>query len=175
MFQKRILEALPSILMMLAIGLSVFWFTQKIKAAGFSSGAAYVQKQWDREKNAHEKEIARLKDEYDKREEQHRAENRRISYELSQAQKNHEVELSNAAAEFDRRVRSSEQRAQVYQRQAEAGADQCRSLALHASRLDASLEEGRSLVREFGSTLRLRDQQVKALSDQIRNDRELTK
>lgn len=138
-------------------------------------GAASVQVKWDEQVKEHNEAMDVLKKHYATAEEAHRTENRRISYELSEARRTHEVDLANARVDYERRLQSSSARSVVYQRQAEAGALECRDLASHASRLDSSLEEGRSLVRELRTTLGLRDRQVKALSDQINNDRELTK
>lgn len=175
MFQKKLIEFLPTIILFVVIALVSFWGYARIKQSGFKDGAASVQAKWDTQTNEWNARIDALKAEYEHKEEAHRAENRRISYELSEATRHHDVELATLRSEYEHRLRSSQTRSTIYQRQAEAGASECRDLASHASRLDESLEEGRSLVREFGAALRLRDGQVKALGDQIINDRELTK
>lgn len=175
MFQNKLVEALPTIILVGVVTLGLAWGYAKIKQSGFQEGAASVQVKWDKQVAEHESAIDELKRHYEEAEEAHRTENRRISFELSQANSRHQVELADTRAEFERRLQSSTTRSAIYQRQAEAGTIECRSLASHASRLDSTLEEGRSLVRELGATVRLRDQQVKALSDQIINDRELNK
>ncbi len=141
--------------------------------AGSESGANAVQKQWDKAKAEQQKAIDTEKEKIAKLEETHRTEVTRLTHDLAEAQKTHQVELATAAAEFRDRLRSSEERAAIYRRQAEGGSADRGSLASYASRLDVALEEGRALEREYRSTLGLRDEQIKALSRQIKADRSL--
>lgn len=140
---------------------------------GSRSGEASIQRQWDaqilKDKRAEEKQ----REANDKAEAIHRQQVSALQQELRDAQTSHRIELDRIAGEYAGRLLKSEQRASVYQRQAEGGAAECRSLASHAARLDASLEEGRSVVRELRATLGLRDDQLKALADQIKADRQL--
>lgn len=140
---------------------------------GSRSGEASIQQQWDaqviKDKRAEEKQ----REVNDKAEATHRQQVSALQQELRDAQTSHRIELDRIAGEYAGRLLKSEQRASVYQRQAEGGATECRSLASHAARLDASLEEGRSVVRELRATLGLRDDQLKALADQIKADRQL--
>lgn len=145
----------------------------KLYDAGHDNGAAEVQALWDTDKAKYEKALADAKADYEKKEEAHRATNRKISNDLAQAKLDHANALADQRAEFDRRMRLSSQRAAVYQRQAESGAAGCSDLAEHTARLDASLEEGRQLVRELGSTLGLREQQLRSVGQQLLNDRAL--
>lgn len=149
------------------------WFGVHVYTSIKDSGRAEVQKLWDQDKQAQAAAIQKLKDGYAKREEAHRTENRRISSELSQANLDHANAIAAMHLDYAQRLRNVEQRAAIYQRQAQGGAAERGNLADHAGRLDASLEEGRSLVRELRETLGLRDRQVRALSNQIRNDRAL--
>lgn len=151
----------------------VIWAMASIHGAIKDSGRAEIQALWDADKAQHALAIAALKDEYAVKEEAHRTENRRISSELSQANLDHANAIAAVHLDYAQRLRNVEQRAAIYQRQAQGGAIERGDLADHASRLDAALEEGRSLVRELRETLRLRDQQVQSLSNQIRNDRAL--
>lgn len=163
----------------LKIGLSVVVLAVALWAAGTyhehvqQTGRDEIQALWDKDKKAHEEAIAKLKADYETKEEAHRTENRRISHALSQANIDHANALAAVELEFAKRLRSSEQRAAIYKRQAQGGTSERGDLANHASRLDASLEEGRSLVRELRETLGLRDRQVSSLSEQILNDRKL--
>ena len=140
---------------------------------GSKSGEASIQRQWDaqilKDKRAEEKQ----REANEKAEAEHRQQVSALQQELRDAQTSHRTELDRIAGEYAGRLLKSEQRASVYQRQAEGGAAECRSLASHAARLDASLEEGRSVVRELRATLGLRDNQLKALADQIKADRQL--
>lgn len=151
----------------------VIWTLTSIYGAIKDSGRAEIQALWDADKAQHALAIAALKDEYAVKEEAHRTENRRISSELSQANLDHANAIAAVRLDYAQRLRNVEQRAAIYQRQAQGGAVERGDLADHAGRLDASLEEGRSLVRELRETLGLRDRQVRALSNQIRNDRAL--
>lgn len=164
---------LPHLVLGLAIVGGVSYVGYRLHSSGVESGRAEKQKEWDAETFDYNEEIKRIQAEYAEKEALHRRNNTRITHELAEANRTHAVEIATMQSDFDRRLQLSNQRSAVYQRQAEGGAAECRSLASHASRLDASLEEGRSLVRELRATLGLRDQQVKALADQIRNDRSL--
>jgi hypothetical protein len=119
---------------------------------------------------------AEIKNAYDAmavQEVEHQKKQKEIADALAQVRTEHETTLASQRAVFDQRLLQSDRRAQVYQRQAQAGAAAQRDLASHAAQLDRALEEGRDLVRELGSTLGLRDHQLKLLGDQIRADRQL--
>lgn len=166
---KLLLKALPYLAGVVLLFLLGSW----IYVSGSKHGASVVQAQWDEQQKADAQAIQALRDEYALKEEAHRIENRKITHELAEAQKTYEVTLAEQRAEYDRRLQLSTNRAAIYQRQAESGAAQCRSLASHAARLDQTLEEGRSLVRELRDTLGLRDRQLILLGQQILNDRVL--
>lgn len=140
---------------------------------GSKHGQQKVQSLWDDQKEADRKATDKLKAEYAQTEALLRAENAKVTHELSQANKKYEVELTQLRSDYDKRLRSSNERAQVYQRQAESGAAECRNLAVHAAKLDRNLEEGRSLVRELRATVGQRDDTIRALSQQLLNDRKL--
>ena len=159
---------IPIIFIVLGI-LALNWAYNK----GFESGEANIQKKWDKAKESDKKAYESLQIKYNALEITHRAETTRITHELAEADKKHKVDLANQRSVYERRLLSSSNRSSVYQRQAESGETECRSLASHAARLDRSLEEGRSLVRELGATLGLRDQQIIMLGNQIKSDRKL--
>lgn len=168
-YLKLFLKYLPWIL-----GLALLVFLgSRLYSHVYDKGATSVQVQWDAEKQKQLEATNKLKADYEKKERDNRTENRRISDELAQAKLDHANALADLRTDFAQRLRTSEMRSTIYQRQAEGGAAQCRDLASHASRLDASLEEGRSLVRELRETLGLRDRQVHALGNQINSDRAL--
>lgn len=173
MLPPQLIKYLPHLVLLVIIAVLVIFGVNRIKSHAFDEGAASVQAEWDKQTREYENEIDRLRGEIATKEADHRTENTRITHELAEANRKHDVEVATLQSDFARRLQLSSQRSTVYQSQAEGGAAECRSLASHAGRLDASLEEGRSLVRELRTTLGLRDQQIQSLSDQIRNDRKL--
>ena len=169
MYWKLFLKALPYIL-----GALLLWFiSAKVYHHIYNKGAASIQMKWDQDKAEKAQAIAKLQTAYDDLSYTSRLEQSRISNELSKAQNDYAIALGNLRLDYANRVRSSEERAKLYQRQAESGPDQCRSLASYAGRLDSSLEEGRSLVRELRETLGLRDKQLTAVGNQLLTDRKL--
>lgn len=139
----------------------------------YSYGKESVQAKWDQEKREKSKQIQELQIRISEMEQEHQRESRRISDELATERKRHEERLALSDAEHNRRLLLAEERASIYQRQAQSGATECRDLADHASRLDTTLEEGRSLVRELRETLGFREQQIRSLSHQLMTDRML--
>lgn len=157
----------------LLAGVLLFLLYSWIYHSGSKHGASEVQAEWNQQKEADAKVIEDLKTKYASMEATHREENTRITHELAEAKQSHAVALAEQRAEYDRRLQLSANRAAIYQRQAKGGEVECRSLASHAARLDGTLEEGRSLVRELRETLGLRDRQLILLGQQIKNDRAL--
>ena len=166
---KGFLKILPYLLVIAVLTYGSF----KIYGGIFARGAASIQVQWDKETDDYKRAIAALQDAFRKKETTHLLETTRINDELAETKRLHDVELANAAAEFERRLLVSANRAEIYKRQAASGPDQCLSLAGHTARLDTSLEEGRSLVEEFRRTLGLRDRQLREVGNQLLADREL--
>lgn len=163
-------------LRMLGYGLAIaaaLFLGSKVYGWIFDRGAESVQVLWDKETADYNAEIARLKTEFNDKEVAHRDTNRKLNDDLAQARLDNANALAAAQLDFAQRLRNSEQRSAVYQRQAQGGTAQCGDLANHAARLDASLEEGRFVVRELRDLVGLRDRQILALSAQIRNDRTL--
>lgn len=148
-----------------------------VSGAIFSFGSSYKDAQWQakwtQEKLAQANEINRLKTEYGAKEDEHRKKNSELEARIGDQKKVHEVAIAAVLAEYGERLRKSETRANVYQRQAQSGPVGCQRLADHAAELDRSIEQGRSLVQELRLTLGQRDEHVRALSEQIINDRKL--
>lgn len=166
---KLILKFLPYLLAILLfsfIGVKTYNWV-------YNKGKAEIQLAWDIEKKQYAKKIGDLQAKLVVKEETHRKETMRIANELSESKRAYEVHLAVANAEYERRLRLSETRASVYQRKAQGGSAERADLASHTAKLDASLEEGRSLVQELGTTLRLRDEQLTAVGQQLLNDRKL--
>ena len=140
---------------------------------GSNNGQEYVQKKWDEQKVQDKKAYDKLKGEYDVLIRQHSYETGLLTSRLQAASQAHEDELARLNDVYASRLQQSGKRAELYKRQAEAGTFECRNLASHAARLDESLEQGRQLVEELRSTVRLRDSQLIELGNQIKADRKL--
>lgn len=153
----------------LAVGLSYFLTYN----AGETSGENKVQKKWDQAEDIKRTEIDTLKGEISVLVKQHKAAQEKLTDELALANARFEDELSGYRRDADSRLQQSNNRADVYQRQANGAASERDRLARHAAELDRSLEEGRALVRELGATLRQREVTIKALGGIILNDRTL--
>lgn len=140
---------------------------------GYNSGVSAVEAKRTADRVAQELIVAELNGQLQEKERLHKAETNEIRNELhvQEATYNNAVKL--IYAELDLGLRDSERRADHYRALAEAGTDQCRSLASHTAGLDASLVEGRSVVEELRTTLELRDTQLKLVGSQLLSDRQL--
>ncbi|MFV0357744.1 MAG: hypothetical protein ACK5LG_21960 [Bacteroides thetaiotaomicron] len=159
----------PWIILILGLAASVYLIYDR----GFESGKQEVQDAWDTEKASYKKAMDTLRDQYATLESKVRQDNQRNSDELAEKDKAHAVALERIERDYAGRLQLSEQRARRYQRQAQGGASEQADLARHAAELDRSLEEGRRVVAELSATLRQRDEQLRALAQQLINDRKL--
>ena len=159
----------PWILATLVIGSLIWW----VSHTSYVAGQRDIQEQWDAERATYKKAMDTLKDQYATLESKVRIDNQRNSDELAEKEKSHAVALVELRREYDGRLLQSDKRASYYQRLAKGGAVEQANLASHAARLDRSLEEGRRMVAELSATLRQRDDQLRAVSKQLENDRSL--
>ena len=159
----------PWILATLVIGSLIWW----VSHTSYVAGQRDIQEQWDAERATYKKAMDTLKDQYATLEAKARIDNQRNSDELAEKEKSHAVALVELRREYDGRLLQSNKRASYYQRLAKGGAVEQANLASHAARLDRSLEEGRRMVAELSATLRQRDDQLRAVSKQLENDRSL--
>ena len=159
----------PWILATLVIGSLIWW----VSHTSYVAGQRDIQEQWDAERATYKKAMDTLRDQYATLEAKARIDNQRNSDELAEKEKSHAVALVELRREYDGRLLQSDKRASYYQRLAKGGAVEQANLASHAARLDRSLEEGRRMVAELSETLRQRDDQLRAVSTQLKNDRSL--
>ena len=159
----------PWILATLVIGSLIWW----VSHTSYVAGQRDIQEQWDAERATYKKAMDTLKDQYATLESKVRIDNQRNSDELAEKELSHAVILARLNSEYAGRMQLAEQRASRYQRLAKGGAVEQANLASHAARLDRSLEEGRRMVAELSATLRQRDEQLRAVSTQLKNDRSL--
>lgn len=159
----------PWILATLVISSLIWW----VSHTSYVAGQRDIQEQWDAERATYKKAMDTLRDQYATLEAKARIDNQRNSDELAEKEKSHAVALVELRREYDGRLLQSDKRASYYQRLAKGGAVEQANLASHAARLDRSLEEGRRMVAELSATLRQRDDQLRAVSKQLENDRSL--
>ena len=159
----------PWILTTLVIGSLIWW----VSHTSYVAGQRDIQEQWDADRATYKKAMDTLRDQYATLEAKARIDNQRNSDELAEKEKSHAVALVELRREYDGRLLQSDKRASYYQRLAKGGAVEQANLASHAARLDRSLEEGRRMVAELSATLRQRDDQLRAVSKQLENDRSL--
>ena len=170
MFQWDLVKRVAPWALLAVSILGTVWY---IYDAGVDSGSRQVQAKWDDEKTTYKKAMDTLRDQYATLEAKARIDNQRNSDELAEKEKSHAVALVELRREYDGRLLQSDKRASYYQRLAKGGAVEQANLASHAARLDRSLEEGRRMVAELSATLRQRDDQLRAVSKQLENDRNL--
>lgn len=166
---KNVMRVLPALVV---IGL-VLYGIHLVREADFQRGAASVQVKWDAQENERKKQILVLQGKMLHQKTIHEEETQKLTHELTNAQRHYEKVIDDLAADYRKRLLLSEERTTIYRRQANSGPVECGNLASHASKLDSTLEEGRSLVAELRTTLELRDQQVKSLGGQLVSDRKL--
>ena len=166
---KLVKQFAPWLILVVGLAASVYL----IHDAGYDSGSSDVRAKWDEEKASYKKAMDTLRDQYATLEAKARIDNQRNSDELAEKEKTYAIALVELQREYDGRLLQSDKRASYYQRLAKGGAVEQANLASHAARLDRSLEEGRRMVAELSATLRQRDDQLRAVSKQLENDRSL--
>lgn len=139
----------------------------------YKRGADSIQAEWDEESRSRSVYIIELQERLRNMEQEYRDDLSRINHELYEARRKHEVAIADLRSDYVVRLRQSEDRARIYQHQAEAGATECRSLAGHTARLDRALEEGRGLVAELISLIGFREQQLTMVGGYLLADRRL--
>ncbi len=152
---------------------AVAGYSYGVYSLGSISGAEKVTLQWDKENKIRDERTRELELENSQLSTKNQVLSEQISKELADYDARHKIILATINADNARRLRLSETRAGVYRQQAEGDATERERLASHAAELDRSLEEGRHLVRELGATIRLREDQIRKLSEQILADRAL--
>lgn len=142
-------------------------------ATGYNNGVGAVEAERQADRQAQQLVIAELTGKMLEREKAHAEESRQIRSDLQSQEAAYAADVSRLRADYAVSLRDSEQRAARYRAVAEAGPDQCRSLAGYTAQLDGSLVEGRAVVEELRSTLELRDSQLRLVGSQLLSDRQL--
>ena len=161
------------IAVLLASALLIFGYTKAIRYFAYQDGAASVQAKWDEETVRRDLITEQLKSKNEKLTQENKDLAGKITTNLENANAIHAKTVATLHAEYAGRLRKSEARSGIYREQAEGGTAECQRLASHATELDRSLEEGRSVVQELRTALGFRDEQLRQLGHQILADRAL--
>lgn len=117
-------------------------------------------------------ETERVREEYRKITVEHTGNQLLLQNELREQTKEYEILISNIKSSHAVRMLQSEKRSEILQERYKTGTIECGPIALHATRLDRTLEEGRGLVRELSTTLRQREMELNKVSTILIKDRE---
>lgn len=129
---------------------------------GYHLGKAKVTAEYNQEKVQYLNQISSLQLQYRAKETQYNEDLNKVKAEYAQAREDYIHTISELESSYSSRLQQSEQRAMLYQRKATDNKG-CSTLADLSGRLDRSLTEGISLVRELRDTIKLRDSQIKVL------------
>jgi tellurite resistance protein len=140
---------------------------------GYNNGVRAVEDEREADRQEQALVVARLNGQIAEKEKAHVAETIKIKGDLAERERAYAADLARLGSQYAVSLRDSEQRAARYLASADAGPDQCRSLAGYTAQLDGSLVEGRSVVEELRSTLELRDAQLRLVGSQLLSDRQL--
>lgn len=131
---------------------------------GYHAGKAKVTAEYTQEKAQYLNQISSLQLQYRAKEIQYNEDLNKVKAEYAQAREDYIHTISELKSSYSSRLQQSEQRAMLYQRKA-TDSKGCSALADLSGRLDRSLTEGISLVRELRDTIKLRDSQIKVLRE----------
>ena len=131
---------------------------------GYYSGKAKAIAEYNQEKVQYLNQISSLQLQYRAKETQYNEDLNKVKAEYAQAREDYLHTISELESSYSSRLQQSEQRAMLYQRKATDNKG-CSTLADLSGRLDRSLTEGISLVRELRDTIKLRDSQIKVLRE----------
>lgn len=131
---------------------------------GYHEGKAKVEAEYTKKEAHYLNQISSLQLKYRTKEHLYNEHLNKIKAEYNQAREEYLHNISQLESSYSSRLQQSEQRAMLYQRKASDNGG-CSALAGISGRLDRSLTEGVSLVRELRDTIKLRDSQIKVLRE----------
>ncbi len=166
---------MPSLRTILSlIGGAVFIFLGSLLYySGRSAGINSVQLKWDKAIAASRVQSMQLQEDNLRKEADNRKRLGEIAHELSEVKQSAAVAVVNQRIAYERRLLNSASRANHYYAMSQAGTVEQARLASHAAQLDRVLEEGRYVVADLQSIVKLRDAQLTQLGNQIMSDRAL--
>lgn len=161
---KDIYKTLVYVLSLVLIVGLLSWFC-------YSKGQESIQEQWDKEKTIAEEKLRIEIEKYNKLLQAHKTLSESIDKTLEEKQNEWQTRIDGIVSDFTKRMQSSDSRAELYRRQAQAGTSEAERLASHAAELDSHLERSISSIDKLSATVRLREDEIRLLADQIKADR----
>jgi len=140
---------------------------------GYTKGAAEVRAQWEAERQLTQQAQANLEAAYESLAQDHAEQSLMVEQELKNARVQHEKTVAAIRSDYDNRLRQQERRIADYTQVATSGSTGCRAVASRAAELDRHLGEGIELVEEFAAVVGFRDATIRAMSQQIKAERDL--
>ena len=136
---------------------------------GYSKGVDATYSKWVEYEQAYQLQIQTLELAKADAERQFKKKEGELNDRIKEDKAAHDAAVAATTRDFVEQLRKSEGRAKTYADLSQASAAERAALADHAARLDASLEEGRYLVRELRQTLGQRDREIMTLGEHIQN------
>lgn len=129
---------------------------------GYNSGKDYVEGLRAKDKAEYLSQINLIQQDYRQKEVQYNEKISIIKNEFESERASYNESLSRIKSSYSNKLQESERRALLYKRKA-SDSEGCSNIADISGRLDRTLTEGISLVRELRDTLKLRDSQIRVL------------
>ena len=144
-----------------------------IGSLSFYAGSNYTELKYLEKEEKYELSLKKLIEENEVLKENHRVQSDKNKQILNELSTQHKVNIATLNAEYGLRLREYEDRVRIYSSKANC-TNGSTTLGDVTTRLDSALTRGLHLVERMSSTLKLRDEQVKVLVNQIKTDRQLT-
>ncbi len=153
-------------LICLGVGSFLIWyFSYFTYELGYKAGSDNVT-------NQYESQIKQYKARVKQQELLYAKENAKLKDEVILVKRDYESKLAVLNHSFSNQLQKSNRRAEYYRRQA-SNSTKCRSLATHTAKLDRAVTEGINVVEELSMLVKLRDNQLRQVGKQIKQERQL--
>lgn len=144
-----------------------------VAIVSFFMGYGVCKDNWKNAKLQEEFEILKQRDHYFLKYKDYEKQLEELTVQMQEQKDNYEKTISTLNDDHALRLQSSEERANIYKRQAESGTSTAKYLAEHTARLDRQLTEGISLVKELRGVIELRDKQIDTLVKYLEAEKKL--
>lgn len=149
------------------IGLvGIAWFQYSLINNSYNSGFEACRAQY-------QEKLLKLQLESKDKERAYNENMQALSIDLTETRLRYENSINQLKSSYTDELLKSEQRAELYKRLSQSDQAKQRDLAIHTARLDRSLTEGRELVKQLTETIRVRDNQLRALGVYIQESSNL--